>query len=134
MGFDFGNFETVDETPEIQATTGGDQDDWGTGFTASGKKGKKNKKSALEDASNHNDSTGIGTAVTEPAVAEDAWSAWDTPGSKKDKNKKKKNDPDPVANDVPPMPPPPPPPPSEPPADDAWSAFGTKTRRARKVL
>ncbi|KAL8687034.1 MAG: hypothetical protein Q9218_006681, partial [Villophora microphyllina] len=50
LGFDFGNFDAVNETPETQATAGGEQDDWATGgFTASGKKNKKNKKTALDD-------------------------------------------------------------------------------------
>ncbi|KAI4203776.1 MAG: hypothetical protein LQ350_001602 [Teloschistes chrysophthalmus] len=130
-GFDFGNFETLEETPEPQATAGGEQEDWATGFTASGKKNKKNKKTAIEDPPGTNDVTAIGTAVTEPAAAEDTWGAWDT-GIKKDKNKKKKNDPEPAINELPPVPPPPPPAPSEAPGDDVWSAFGTKTKKKGK--
>ena len=134
VGFDFGNFETPEETPEPKATTAGDQDDFATGFATTGKKGKKNKKNALEDATISNETAGIDTAVTEPTAAEDTWGTWDTPGSKEEK-KKKKNDPEPAANDIPPMPPPPPPPPpapSEPPVNDTWSSFGTKSKKKGK--
>ncbi|KAL8762401.1 MAG: hypothetical protein Q9203_007605, partial [Teloschistes exilis] len=93
---DFGNFETLDETPEPQATAGGEQDEWG--FTATSKKNKKNKKNAVEDLSGTNGVNAIGTAVTESVAPEDTWGAWDT-GTKKDKNKKKKNDPEQAINE-----------------------------------
>ncbi|KAI4096603.1 MAG: hypothetical protein L6R37_006929 [Teloschistes peruensis] len=127
--FDFGNFETLDETPEPQATAGGEQDEWG--FTATSKKNKKNKKNAVEDLSDTNGVNTIGTAVTKSAAAEDTWGAWDT-GTKKDKNKKKKNDPEQAIDEVPPVPPPPPPAPSEAPGEDVWSAFGTKSKKKGK--
>ncbi|KAL8696791.1 MAG: hypothetical protein Q9201_007474 [Fulgogasparrea decipioides] len=132
LNFDFGNFETVDETPEIQATNGGDQDDWTSGFTASGKKNKKNKKNAIEDPSSTNDTTAIDTAVREPTAADDSWGPWNNPTSKKNKSKKKESDPGPVTNDVPPVPPPPPLTPVEPSTDDAWSTFGTKNKKKGK--
>ncbi|KAL8828751.1 MAG: hypothetical protein Q9170_006472, partial [Blastenia crenularia] len=61
-GFGFGDFAALDEGGEAQANTGGDQDDWATGFTATGKKSKKNKKNVIEDSSNATDTTAIGTA------------------------------------------------------------------------
>ncbi|KAL8734788.1 MAG: hypothetical protein Q9181_003049 [Wetmoreana brouardii] len=132
LGFDFGNFGAVDETPEIQATNGGDQDDWTSGFVAPGKKNKKNKKNAIEDPSSITDMTAIDTAVRGPTATDESWGAWNNPISKKNKSKKKENDPEPVTSDVPPVPPPPPLAPAEPPADDAWSAFGAKNKKKGK--
>ncbi|KAL8752966.1 MAG: hypothetical protein Q9199_005373 [Rusavskia elegans] len=108
-GFDSGNLDTVEED---QTTAGAGQDDWATGFSTSGKKNKKNsKKSALDDSSEANDVTAIGTAVTEPSVVDDPLGTWGTSGSKRDKTKKKKGE----IEEIPPVPPPPPAAPVEPP-------------------
>ena len=129
-GFDF-DFATLNEGGETQAKdANNDQDDWGTGFTAAGKKSKNKKKNAVEDISNATGTTAIGAAVTEPTTVDDSWSAWGTSASKKNQSKKKKNDIESIANDTPPIPPPPPPP-AEPPADD-WSSFGIKGKKKNK--
>ncbi|KAI4281809.1 MAG: hypothetical protein L6R38_003406 [Xanthoria sp. 2 TBL-2021] len=125
-GFDFGNLDTLEED---QTTAGAGQDDWATGFSTSGKKNKKNsKKSALDDSSEANDVTAIGTAVTEPSAVDDSWGSWGTSGPKKDKTKKKRGE----IEEAPPVPPPPPAAPVEPPADDTWSALGAKGKKKGK--
>ncbi|KAL9011623.1 MAG: hypothetical protein Q9173_003540 [Seirophora scorigena] len=132
-GFDFGDFATLNGGGEAQANTGGDEDDWATGFTASSKKNSKtNKKGAIQDLSNVTDTTAIGTAVTDPTTADDSWGAWGTPTSEKDKSKKKKNEPE--STDVPSVPLPPQPTSGEPPADDVRSSFESKAKKKNKKV
>ena len=132
-GFDFGDLGDQDEIIGNQGkyddNVAGGGNDWG-GFTATGKKDKKNKKKGgMEDSFEEKEPAVIDVPLTESAaIADSSWGGLGAAsGKNKDKKKGKKGDAEAATSEFP-LPPPPPPltAPAETTAEEGWNAFGSK--------
>ena len=131
-GFDFGNFENLDEQEEQSKSKDPDiaegavEDDWG-GFTSAAKDSKKKKVDVDDTPKPVQPVAGVLLETADEGAVDDTW-AGDGWGFGK-KNKKKLKG---VAES--PVPPPPPPAPVEIVTDDAWGiSKGKKKNKATDV-